>query len=154
TSYLYAVTGGYPGDNGDYQGHVTTIDLGSGAQSVFNAMCSDRAMHFVHADPNCAAVRSAIWARPGVVYHAGTNRIFMATGNGSYNANAGGHNWSESVLALLPNGVGANGRPLDSFTPSNFQSLDNADADLGSTAPAILPAPASSNVQHLAVQGG
>ena len=98
--------------------------------------------------------RSAIWARPGVVYHPGLNRIYVGTGNGSYNGNTGGRNWSESVLALNPDGTGAGGRPLDSYTPPNFQALDNADADLGSTAPAILPVPAASNVPALAVQGG
>ena len=46
------------------------------------------------------------------------------------------------------------GKPLDSYTASNFQTLDNGDTDLGSTAPAILPVPANSTVQHLAVQGG
>ncbi len=78
----------------------------------------------------------------------------MGTGNGSYNGSAGGHDWSESVLALNPDGSGANGKPLDSFTPASYQGLDNADADLGSTAPAILPVPANCNVPHLAVQGG
>src|SRR5438552_3668713 len=37
-TYLYAVHGGYPGDRGDYQGHVTAIELATGAQRVFNAM--------------------------------------------------------------------------------------------------------------------
>ena len=33
TSYLYAAMNGYGGDGGDYQGHVTTIDLASGVKS-------------------------------------------------------------------------------------------------------------------------
>jgi len=155
-TYLYAVHGGYPGDNGDYQGHVTAIDLGTGAQRVFNTMCSDQAVHFARmpGTPSCGAARSAVWARPGVIYDAGTDRIYMATGNGSYNGNAAGYNWSETVLALRPDGSGAGGKPLDSYTPANFQSLDDADADLGSAAPAILPVPAASSVQHLALQTG
>src|SRR4029453_13907907 len=40
------------------------------------------------------------------------------------------------------------------YTPASFQFLENADADLGSTAPAILPVPPNSSMQHLAVQGG
>jgi hypothetical protein len=154
TTYLYVVHGGYPGDAGDYQGHVTAIDLGSGSQKVFHAACSDQTVQLALNDPNCSSTRNALWSRPGVIYDAGTNRIFVGTGNGSFNGNAAGHNWSESVLALNPDGSGASGKPLDSFTPASFQSLDNADADLGSTAPAILPVPANSNVQHLAVQGG
>ena len=154
-TYLYVAHAGYPGDNGDYQGHVTVINLATGAQRVFHAACSDQTSHLALNDPNCGSTRNAIWARPGVIYDAGTNRIFVGTGNGSFNGgNVSGHNWSESVLAINPDGTGANGKPIDSFTPATFQSLDNADADLGSTAPAILPVPANSNVQHLAVQGG
>jgi outer membrane protein assembly factor BamB len=42
---------------------------------------------------------------------------------------------------------------LDSYTPDNYQYLQDTDLDLGSTAPAILP-PSSGNYPHLAVQGG
>jgi len=152
-TYLYVAHGGYPGDAGDYQGHITTINLATGAQTVFNTMCSNQVAHLAHTGtaPACASAQSAIWARPGVVYDAGTNRIFVGTGNGSFNANS---NWSESVLALSPNGTGTSTGPIDSYTPTNFQGLDTADADLGSTAPAILPVPANSIVQHLAVQAG
>src|SRR5204863_1092168 len=41
TPFLYVCNGGYPGDQGDYQGHITAIDLSTGAQNVFNAACSD-----------------------------------------------------------------------------------------------------------------
>ncbi|MEO5766623.1 MAG: FG-GAP-like repeat-containing protein [Casimicrobiaceae bacterium] len=155
-TYLYVVHGGYPGDNGDYQGHVTAIDLGNGTQKVFNTSCSDQPLHFAHipATPNCATPRSAIWARPSVIHHAALDRIYMSTGNGSYTGNAGGVHWSESIIALAPDGTGAGGKPLDAYTPTNFASLDAADADLGSTAPAILPVPPGSTVQHLALQGG
>ncbi|MGH8850486.1 MAG: Ig-like domain repeat protein, partial [Casimicrobiaceae bacterium] len=164
--YLYAVHGGYPGDNGDYQGHVTAINLATGAQRVFNAACSDKALHLDHLSGSetpatCATRQNAIWARPGVFYDGGTNRIFVATGN-AFTAGVGRfdgvHNWSESVLALQPDssgGTGANaGKPLDSYTPANWSSLDDGDTDIGSTGPAILPAPPASNLQHLAVQSG
>ncbi len=161
-TYLYVLHGGYPGDQGDYQGHVTAINLATGTQKVFNAACSDQTQHLRHlgggVSPTCPTPRNAIWSRPGVVYDAGTDRLFMGTGNGVYDGNNNGHNWSESVIALnadASGGAGANlGKPLDSYTPANFQSLDIADLDIGSTAPAILPVPANSNVQHLAVQGG
>lgn len=155
-TYLYAVHGGYPGDQGDYQGHVTTIDLASGAQKVFNTNCSNQTVHLARlpATPNCAAPRSAVWSRPSVIYYAALDRIYAATGNGTYTGNSGGFDWSESIVALTPDGVGAGGKPLDAYTPTNFQSLDTFDADLGSTAPAILPVPGNSAVQHLALQGG
>jgi len=157
TSYLYVTNGGYPGDAGDYQGHVTAVNLATGAQRVFNANCSNRTVHFVEAgSPDCAQVQTAIWARAGVVYDAGSDRIFMATGNGTYNGNVPGHyNWGDSVFALHSDGTGNGvGQPVDSYTPTEFQQLQNADADLGSTAPALLPPLAGSAVAHLAVQSG
>lgn len=154
TTYLYAAHGGYPGDRGDYQGHMTAIDLATGAQRVFNSLCSDQTVHFqtAPATPNCASKQAAVWARSQVVYDATLNRIFFSTGNGVYNP--AGRNWADSVLALSPDGAGANGNPLDSYTPPEFQQLQNADADLGSTAPAILPVPAGSSVARLALQAG
>ena len=156
TTYLYMVHGGYPGDAGDYQGHVSAINLGTGANNVFNTICSNQTVLFVNfpTTPSCTDRASAIWSRPGVIYDAGTDLLFVATGN-SENGNWNGTTlWSESVLELRPDGTGTATGPLDSYTPASYQSLDNGDADLGSTAPAILPVPASSVVQHLAVQGG
>ncbi|MDE1884310.1 MAG: PQQ-binding-like beta-propeller repeat protein [Xanthomonadaceae bacterium] len=153
TTYLYVANGGYPGDGGDYQGHVTAIDLATGAQNVFNANCSDQSVHFVEfpATPDCSEVQTAIWARPGVIYSAAKDRIFMATGNGTYDPV--NHDWGDSVFALNPNGTGSGGNPVDSYTPTNFQSLQNGDTDLGSTAPAILPSTLA-GYPNLAVQGG
>ena len=152
--YLYVANGGYPGDLGDYQGHITAINLANGSQTVFNSLCSDQTVHFVEqpGNPDCADVQSAVWARSGVVYDSNTNRIFMGTGNGTFDPVA--FLWGDTVLALSPDGSGLNGKPLDSYTPTDYQLLQNADADLGSTAPAILPTPLNSAVRHLAVQGG
>ena len=156
TTFLYVTNGGYPGDAGDYQGHVTAINLATGSQHVFNAVCSSQPVHFVDSrvmsGPDCPAVQTAIWARPGVVYDPATDRIYMATGNGTFDPPR--HYWGDSLFAIRPNGTGTKGNPLDTYTPTNFQQLQDTDLDLGSTAPAILPAPANSSVQHLAVQSG
>ncbi|MEO7432535.1 MAG: PQQ-binding-like beta-propeller repeat protein [Dokdonella sp.] len=154
--YLYSVIDGYIGDGGDYQGHVTTINLASGSQTVFNVNCSDVTVHFATGGKNCTNRQSGIWGRPGAVYDAGTNRIYVATGNGPFTPNAAGHfSWGDSVLALAPDGTGAGGgMPRDSWTPDNFQHLQNSDIDLGSVSPAILPAPGGSAVAHLALQAG
>ncbi len=61
--------------------------------------------------------------------------------------------WGDTVFSLKADGSGFAGSPLDSYTPANYQYLDDTDADLGSTAPAILP-PAPGKYPHLAVQGG
>jgi outer membrane protein assembly factor BamB len=153
-TYLYVANGGYPGDQGDYQGHVTAIDLGSGAQQVWNADCSDQPVHFTHGNPDCPRVQTAVWARAGVVYDSDLDRILFATGNGTFDAQQGGHDWGDSVLELRPDATGRGALALDSYTPTNFQQLQNADADLGSTAPAVLPRVPGSRIRHLAVQGG
>jgi outer membrane protein assembly factor BamB len=153
-NYLYIAHGGYPGDHGDYQGHITVINLSSGAQKVFNTLCSDQAVHFQETPgtPDCVSRQSAVWARAGVVYDSTLDRIFIVTGNGNYSPSA--HSWGDSILALSPDGSGTGGGPFDSYTPTNFQALQDADADLGSTAPAILPVPAGSSVARLGLQSG
>jgi hypothetical protein len=157
TSYLYMANGGYPGDAGNYQGHITAINLSDGSQKVFNALCSNSTVHFVDSrvttGKDCyPQVQTAIWARPSVIYDPVNDQIYMSTGNGDYNPSQ--FDWGETVFALHPDGSGAgNGNPLDSYTPTNFQSLTNSDTDLGSTAPALLPANGG-KYPHLAVQGG
>ncbi len=154
-SYLYVSHAGYPGDAGDYQGHVTTVNLNDGSQKVYNSLCSNQAVHFADSrlgqKPDCPEVQSGVWSRPGVVYDPASDRIYVSTGNGTFNPNA--FDWGDTVLALNPDGTGAGGAPLDSYTPSDYQSLQNADLDIGSTAVAILP-PSAGKYRHLAVQGG
>jgi len=163
TTYLYVVTDGYAGDFGDYQGHLTTIDLATGDQNVFNVQCSDQTIHFDSGANNCAwpmagdTGGSGIWGRGGATFDAGTNRVFIATGNGFFNANVlGNYNWGDSVLALVPAGVASSGGglPDDSYTPTNFQQLEDQDTDLGSTSLVILPTPAAHATQHVGVQIG
>lgn len=148
-TYLYVVNGGYPGDRGDYQGHVTTINLDTGTQHVFNTLCTDVTTHL--GANACPGRQSAVWARAGVVYDPGTTRVYFATGNGTFD---GVHNFGDSVIALNPDGTGTGGGPVASYTPANQGQLDGDDADLGSTAPAVLPAMTGASIAHLAVQGG
>ena len=166
STHLYSVTDGYIGDANDYQGHLTAINLATGAQNVFNSMCSDKAIHFCNgalpscakATNDCSSRQSGIWGRPGAIYDAATDRVFITTGNGQYNASTGGHNWGDSVLALNPDGTGGavSGMPLDSYTPTTFANLQGTDADLGSESIAIVPSPAGTAAayQHIAVQAG
>jgi len=151
-SYLHAVTNGYNGDGGDYQGHLVSIDLGSGTQTVFNAMCST--LSTLLANGGCSSGREGgIWGRGGATFDAATQRIYLTTGNGQFKLDSTHSNWGDSVLAFGADGSGAgNGKPLDSYTPASFQGLQNTDADLGSTSPAILPAPSDSNYTHLGLQ--
>ena len=154
TYYLHAVTDGYNGDKGDYQGHLVSINLASGAQTVFNAMCSN--VTTLLGNGGCPSGReSGMWGRGGATFDATTNRLYITTGNGHFNANTGGTNWGDSVLALSATGGGnGKGQSLDNYTPTNFQQLDDLDADLGSVSLAILPAPAGSIVAHIGLQTG
>lgn len=159
TSYLYVANGGYPGDAGDYQGHLTAINLSDGSQHVFNAQCSNQPVHFKErpATPDCNQGQTAIWARVGTVYDPDTQKIYMSTGNGTFTP--GSFGWGDTVFALHPDGTGtAAGNPLDSFTPSNYALLQSQDADIGSTAPAILPTSNYTNTNivypHIALQSG
>jgi len=82
-NYLYVAHAGYPGDCGDYQGHLTTINLGTSEQKVFNTMCSNQTVHFAAKGkvPDFGIVQSAVWARQGVVYLPDTDRVYFTTGN-------------------------------------------------------------------------
>jgi hypothetical protein len=152
-NWLYSVTDGYIGDGGDYQGHMTTINLGSGAQVVFNTLCSNLSTHLGSGD--CATHQSGIWGRGGAVYDAGTDHVYITTGNGQYTASTGGFNWGDSTLALAHDGTGAGGgMPRDSYTPTNFLELDHSDIDLGSISLVIMKPPAGSTVAHLGMQTG
>ena len=147
---LYVTTSGYLGDQGHYDGHLVVVDLGSGASAVFNSLCSNLTSLLTDqpGQPNyCPSVQSGVWARAGAVVDPTTGHVFIATGNGPWN---GTTNWGDSVLELS-----ADGHTLvDSYTPSNQAELDDRDIDLGSTAPALLPAQPASKTPLVAVQGG
>lgn len=159
TTYLYVVTNSNF-DGGDYQGHLTTIDLGSGAQRVFNTLCSDNPTHLDHAGNNCpwpsqdSPGGNGIWGRGGATFDADTARVYVTSGNGWFDANTGGHNWGDSVLSLMPNGAGTLGLPEDSYTPTDYLDLSGQDLDLGAVSLAIVPVPPGHTVAHLGAQVG
>jgi outer membrane protein assembly factor BamB len=150
--YLYAVTSGYFGDQGNYVGHVVTVRLRGGSVRVLNTLCGDIPNLLGHGH-DCPQLRSGIWSRSGAVVDPDPSmhgRIYVATGNGQFNADQGGHNYGDSVLA-----ISADGSTLeDYFTPNDQAQLEAEDADLGSTAPAILPSQRRSFTPLMAIQGG
>jgi outer membrane protein assembly factor BamB len=151
--YLYMTMSGNDGDYGHYTGHVVAVNLATGTKTVWNAECSNITT-LLGTDSTkanyCSDIMSGIWARPGVKIDPVTHNVFVATGNGLYNANAGGHGWGDSIIELKPD----LSQIVDSYTPATFTNLDNADADLGSTAPVLLPTQASSNTPYMLVQSG
>jgi outer membrane protein assembly factor BamB len=150
--FLYATTGGYVGDFGQYDGHVVTLNLQTGQVHVVNSLCYN--IHRLIRTPGtCPQARSGIWARAGAVVDPDPSmggRIYASTGNGQFDANMGGQDYGDTALAIAADGSAI----LDSFTPTDFQQLDSEDLDLGSTAPAMLPRQPASNTPLMAVQGG
>jgi outer membrane protein assembly factor BamB len=127
---VVAATGGYIGDEPPYQGHVVTLRPSTGAiVHVWNSLCSDR--HELIQPSSCNASDSAIWARSGAVVDPATGDLLVATGNGPWN---GSTNWGDSVVVLAPDAS----RMLKHWTPTDADELERSDADLGSTAPALL----------------
>jgi outer membrane protein assembly factor BamB len=151
--YLYMTTSGNDGDYGHYVGHVIAVNLSSGAETVWNSECSNITTLETNnsgAGNYCSNAMSGIWARPGVKIDPVTGNVFVATGNGNYNASSGGNNWGDSIVELTPNLSSI----VDSYTPSNYASLDSSDLDLGSSAPVLLPTQSGSNTPYMLVQGG
>ncbi|MGC1380323.1 MAG: PQQ-binding-like beta-propeller repeat protein [Candidatus Baltobacteraceae bacterium] len=149
--YLYAATSGYSGDAPPYDGHVVAVSLATGKRTVFNSLCSQ--YHKLPTPYSCSEQRSGIWARGGVVVDPDPSmngRVYAVTGNGKFDANSGGTDYGDSVLA-----IGSDlSSLLGSYTPTNYQQLQDDDTDLGSTSATLLPAQPSSSTPLMLVQGG
>lgn len=128
--HVIAATSGYIGDRPPYQGHIAVLDAGNGQLlHVWNSLCSDR--REMIEPKSCSAVRSAIWARAGVVIDPATGDLFFATGNGPWD---GKTSWGNSVIELDSNATEMRGN----YVPTNYDELDRHDVDVGSTAPVLL----------------
>jgi hypothetical protein len=75
--------------------------------------------------------------------------VFLATGNGSFDAGKGGRDYGDSLLKLS----GPSLKLTDYFAPYNAAALDANDSDLGSGGPMLLPDQAGAH-PHLAVVEG
>jgi hypothetical protein len=61
--------------------------------------------------------------------------LFVPTGNGTFDAGSGGRDYGDSVLKL----DGASLTIRDFFTPHDQERISNADSDIGSSGPTLLP---------------
>jgi hypothetical protein len=123
-------------DVGPYHGWVMAYDARSLKQkAVFNA------------SPD--ADDSGIWQGDTGPAADNAGNIFLATGNGRFDAARGGRDYGDSLLNL-------NGESLllnDYFAPYNVVELDAGDSDLGSGGPVLLPDQPGAH-PHLAVVEG
>jgi hypothetical protein len=125
------------GDNGPYHGWV----LGYNAQTL-------QQVASFNATPNGKA--GGIWMSGGAIASDAAHNLFLATGNGTFDANRGGKNVGDSVLKLS----GSTGlKLLDYFTPSNEAALKSADLDLGAGGTLLLPDQPGAH-PHMLLAGG
>ena len=92
---------------------------------------------------------SGIWASDTGPAADKDGNVFVATGNGRFDAASGGRDYGDSFLKL-------DGKSLkldDYFAPFNVDDLDADDKDLGSGGPLLLPDQPGPH-QHLAVIAG
>jgi len=119
---LYVAFGSH-GDANVYQGWVIAYDASSLAQR-FAWSATD----------STGNNQGGIWgAGNGPAVDASGN-VYVATGNGTFDANVGGINYGDSVVKLSPSGSVAG-----YFTPSNQDVLQANDIDLGSSGVIVLP---------------
>ncbi len=142
--YLYVSVSAYVGDANSYVGHITAKNLTTGVTSVFNILCNASKQLL---SGNCGSSQAGVWGRPGAVVDPISGNVFISSGNGPF---VPPNNLGDSVIELSPN----LSTVIDTFTPNNFQTLDNADEDLGSTMPAMIPIQHSGTPANIVVQGG
>jgi len=117
---VYVPYGGHSGDCGDYRGWVVGIGVRD-PRDIVSWSTRGRG--------------GGIWAPGGI---AGDGRsLFVATGN-----TIGVSTWSdgEAVFRLAPD-LHRDDGPRDFFAPTDWQTLDRRDADLGGTNPLLLNMP-------------
>jgi len=132
-------------DNSPYTGWVMAFSATTGERlAVFNA-APDQGV-------NSHECRAGIWQSGGAPAVDTSGNLFLATGNGAFNASlAGGLDYGDSQLKLILSKTGF--AVADYFTPYNQEYLDQNDIDLGSGGIVLLPDQPGTN-PHLLVNVG
>jgi hypothetical protein len=76
-----------------------------------------------------------------------TGNLYMPTGNGTFDVDSGGHDYGDSVLKL----DGSSLAIRDYFTPHDQDRISEADSDVGSSGPLLLPDQSGAH-RHLLLQ--
>jgi hypothetical protein len=133
---VYMVFGSYADDQGLYHGWV----LGYDAKSLQQRYAYT---------PSANADASAIWGGGGSIAADASGNIFIATGNGAFDADTGGTDYGDSFLKLTASGSTMS--PADYFTPYNQSTLNGQDLDLNSGGVMLLPDQPGNNPHQAAV---
>jgi len=146
-TYLYGSNHG--------NGHITTVDVNTGTQHVFNASCSQFAD--IHNPGGCTSTGARPWAR-GNPFIPALDKFFFMTGNNNGAAWNGCTMWKESWLALPADGstrlASGCGFPADSWTGTDVATTVARDQDVGAGGLTPLPIGLSSKFPHLGVNPG
>jgi hypothetical protein len=78
-----------------------------------------------------------IWASDTGPAADANGNVYIPTGNGTFDASSGGRNYGDTVLKLTLEGSSLVIR--DYFTPHDQARISDADADVGSSGPLLLP---------------
>ena len=124
---VFVPFGGHIGDCGVYHGWIVGISTSDPTQ--VSAWAS-------------LAIAGGVWA-PGGISSDGQS-LFFATGNTEAQSNtfSAPATWQDGeTIFRLPPSLVFSGQNADYFTPTNWAALDNADTDIGGTAPVVLNIP-------------
>jgi hypothetical protein len=127
------------GDVGPYHGWVVGFDKSTlRIVSVFNA--------------NPDGSDTGIWMSGGAPSVDSSGNLYFLTGNGTFDADTGGHDYGDSTVKLSTSpALSVTGY----FTPADQQNLSAGDSDHGAGGAAILlDQPSGSPHQHLVIGGG
>jgi hypothetical protein len=137
---VFVPYGGHNGDCGAYHGWVVGVDALPAAAGSFTPTVNAWATR---------AVGGGIWGSSGIASD-GSSLVF-ATGNSKYSAVSGGSSsgddggaWGDSETVFkfpLTLTEPAQTATADYFVPDNWIALDDADQDLGGTAPMLVTVP-------------
>ncbi len=94
---------------------------------------------------------SSIWMAGYSVAIDPTGNVYGITGNGNYNLGKGMKGYGESIIALSPD---LKKKPVGTFTPSGWQSLNNGDADFGSGGAMLIPVASGQTVPPMIIGSG
>jgi hypothetical protein len=110
-------------DVGNYHGWIFSYSYNGSSFQQVNAY---------NDTPN--GIQGGIWGGDGALVADGSGNLYFTSGNGTFDANSGGPDVSDSFVRL-----NAQLQRQDYFTPFNQACLSQGDVDLGSGGPLLVP---------------